>query len=113
AVSLADVNGDGRADLAVGSSFDNKSGILLGNGNGTFATPQNLYTGGFIATGNLNGDSQIDLAIVSSVDKTLTVYLGNGNGTFAASQNFATGAYPGSVTVLNLNGDGHPDLAIG
>jgi hypothetical protein len=35
-VTLGDVNGDGKPDLAVANFSSNTVGVLLGNGNGTF-----------------------------------------------------------------------------
>jgi hypothetical protein len=38
-VAVGDFNGDGRTDLAVILTLDNRIRILLGNGNGTFQAP--------------------------------------------------------------------------
>src|SRR5205085_1849908 len=42
----------------------------------------------------------------------VSVLLGNGDGTFQGARNFAAGLYPVSVAVADVNGDGHPDLAV-
>ena len=39
-VTLGDVNGDGKPDIAVACNSSNTC-VLLGNGNGTFQTPHN------------------------------------------------------------------------
>src|SRR5271165_2476210 len=60
-VSVADFNGDGKPDLAVGS--DNSIEILLGNGDGTFQALTPLAVpGAWLATADFNGDGKPDLA---------------------------------------------------
>src|SRR5207302_5093355 len=43
---------------------------------------------------------------------TASILLGKGDGTFRAAQNFAVGLGAISLAVGDLNGDGHPDLAV-
>ena len=113
-VAMADLNGDGKADLAVASGTG--VSVLLNNGNGTFATPASYGSGTnpfSVAAGDLNGDGKIDLA-VGGVDR-MSVLLNLGNGAFAAAVNYsdATDPFNGSALVVigDLNGDGRPDLA--
>ena len=91
---LADLTGDGRADI-VGFG-DAGVWVSLNNGNGTFRPPQLVlngfgYTGGgwrsskhprFLA--DLTGDGRAD--IVGFGDAGVWVSLNNGNGTFQAPQ---------------------------
>lgn len=72
-----DFNGDGRLDLAVTNSGVS---VLLGNGDGTFQTPQN-YTVGMtpisIVAGDFNRDGELDLAVANSVGVTVSINIGN------------------------------------
>jgi FG-GAP-like repeat len=45
AIALGGFNGDGKADLALANSANNKVSILLNNGNGTFQPPVNYAAG--------------------------------------------------------------------
>ena len=114
AVAMADLNGDGKADLAVASGTG--VSVLINNGNGTFGAPVNYGSGTnpfSVAAADLNGDGKIDLAVASNAGGA-SVLLNIGNGTFAAAVN---NSYPGPnngsgpVVIGDLNGDGRPDLA--
>ena len=122
-----DFNGDGKADLAV-LSYNGYSTsyitVLLGNGDGTFATPQTgqVYnqpiTGGDVILGSLvaadfNGDGKLDLAVVGDYVSSggVTILLGNGDGTFtAAGPNLDLSADFALIATGDFNGDGIPDL---
>ena len=57
---LADLNGDGKLDVASGAG----NVLLLGNGDGTFQPPLTLGAGGpGIAVGDFNHDGKPDLAV--------------------------------------------------
>ncbi|MDQ2711294.1 MAG: FG-GAP-like repeat-containing protein [Acidobacteriota bacterium] len=130
-VAVADLDGDGKPDLAVvysmGYTFGAKgylcspgaAGILLGNGDGTFRA-QKFYAVGLdsssIAVGDLNGDGIPDLAVTNAnfcgAAGAVSVLLGNGDGTFQAQQKYAVGESPIAIVIGDLNGDGVPDLAV-
>ncbi|HZW08257.1 MAG TPA: DVUA0089 family protein, partial [Phycisphaerales bacterium] len=77
-VAAGDVNGDGRADLAVADSVSNTVSVLLGLGNGTFAPPA-LYTVAAsplgVAVGDLNGDGRADLVTANGSGGGVSVLL--------------------------------------
>jgi hypothetical protein len=113
--TLADVNGDGRTDLAVANRYGNSVSVLLGNGDGSFQGQQTFDAGAqpFAMTqGDLNGDGKPDLAAVNIYSDTVSVLLGNGDSTFQAPQTFATSVGPISIAQADLNGDGKPDLVV-
>ena len=115
-VALGDFNGDGKLDLAVTNDHTNTVAVLLGYGNGTFATAVTYSTGGispsWVAVGDFNGDGKTDLAVANYNSDTVGVLLGYGNGTFANAVTYSTGGVASSVAVGDFNGDGKTDLAV-
>jgi hypothetical protein len=116
-IAVGDFNGDGKLDLAVPNSSDNTLTILLGNGDGTFAsTLLSPYMGSLpisIAVGDFNRDGILDLAVANEASSDVTILLGNGDGTFAPATSFpSAGAKPYAIAVGDFNRDGKLDLAV-
>jgi hypothetical protein len=78
-IAVADVNGDGNADLLAGSLGTNALSILLGNGNGTFQPAVTFDTGASgiysVATADVNGDGKPD--VVSTDGDYVSIMLNN------------------------------------
>ncbi|MFY9559600.1 MAG: FG-GAP-like repeat-containing protein [Terriglobales bacterium] len=110
-VTVADLNGDGKPDLAVANNYG--TGVLLGNGDGTFQ-PAETYAGGGccqVLVADVNLDGRPDLLGVGSTSQTVSVLLGTGDGTFEAAQTLGLGGSEFSwLAVADVNKDGRPDL---
>ena len=121
-VAIADVNVDGKPDLAVVNASGGTVSIFLDTtGSGattpTFAAKLDLSAiASSVAMGDLNGDGEPDLVVVvpgTAVSVFLdTTTSGATTPSFAAKVDFAAGLGAGSVAIADLNGDGEPDLAV-
>jgi uncharacterized protein YjdB len=116
ALGIGDFNGDGKPDIAY--TLPDQSGlplhIALGNGDGTFQTP-NLYQTAAVLTsitaGDFNGDGKMDLAMLD-VNGSAGIMLGNGDGTFQPEIFYLTGTQAQSLVLGDFNGDGRLDMAV-
>jgi hypothetical protein len=110
----ADLNQDGKLDLAVGGDGVQ---VCLGNGDGTFGLPQTVYSNfdfGSITVGDIDLDGRPDI-MVSYSQTTLVALRGQGDGTFRPPIEFLMGDFPtvGRVLLKDLNGDGAPEAIVG
>ncbi|MDC3962257.1 FG-GAP repeat domain-containing protein [Polyangium jinanense] len=118
AVSAADLNGDGKTDIAfLGSSITGTLQVMLNQGDGTLAATVNYPTNGFpygLAAADVDSDGDVDLAVAYLADNNVSVFLNQGDGTFAAKVDYpVTTSGIGSAVLKagDLNKDGKPDLA--
>jgi hypothetical protein len=127
-VAIADLNGDGKPDIVVANwcgpvTCDGSVGVLLGIGDGTFSPAVTYSSGGLyglsVAVADVNGDGKPDLLVANGCASSklcgtkgaVAVLLGNGDGTFqSAIEYLSGGAYPYSLKVADLNGDGKLDV---
>jgi hypothetical protein len=92
-VAVADVNGDGRPDLAVANAVGNNVSVLLdtapaGAGSASFAAQQTPAVGTSpvsVVVVDFNGDGRPDLAVANAVGNTVSVRLNTTWAPFASS----------------------------
>jgi hypothetical protein len=124
---MADLDGDGHLDMAVGgytndqNNFEGVVRVCLGNGDGTFQSavgyrfPEVPTQVSFMALGDLDGDGDIDIAAITdkSWDRKLSVLLNNGDGTFKNGESHYAGSKPnfagGGLVMGDFDGDGDLD----
>jgi hypothetical protein len=117
ALVAADLNGDGKIDIAVANS-SNSISILIGNGDGTFRAAVDYPSANapaFLAVGDLNGDNIPDLVVThNDAPWAATMLFGNGDGTFQPEQVIPMQAggsiATAPVQIVDLNADGKQDL---
>jgi hypothetical protein len=116
AIAAADLNGDGRPDIAVTTNAGFVA-ILMNTGNGKFKHTKTYAAGGepagiTIAALRREGTGHQDLVI--GCVQGVGVLLGNGDGTFEKEAIYLTsgiGQAPTGVVVADFNLDGNPDIA--
>ena len=124
-VAVADLNGDGKPDVIVGTGSNTAGsvGVLLGMGNGHFQAEVDYGSGGLsplsVAVANL-GNGQFDVVVGNEwADSTLSssnvgVLVGKGDGTFPTpAVVYGTGGFfPESIALADVNGDSKPDMVV-
>jgi len=122
AVLVADLNHDGKPDLAITNQNYNTVSISLGNGDGTFAPAVDYptsYGPSSVAIGDFNRDGNPDLVVANAAGPdngsggtTVSVLFGNGDGTFQAPVSYPVGSEPFSIAVGDIDKDGKLDLIV-
>lgn len=122
-IAIADLDGDGRPDLAVAhGSLDEPVravSVLLNGDGGRFGAARAYATGKegdlrgawSVGIGDLNGDGAKDLATANPGGHSVSVLLNRGDGAFAASVTYPIGRQPWDVAIADLNGDGKNDVS--
>ena len=122
-ITIADVNGDGNADVISTNVYSGDVTVLLGNGDGTVQVPTFGYaTGGFPLTApvvaDFNGDGLPDILVADDY-YSFSYLKGYGDGTFRAALDFYSPttdngeACGWEIATGDFNGDGYPDAVVG
>ena len=124
-IAVGDFNNDGNDDVVLGVLDTTAAGndfvtVLLGNGAGAFAAPNNFAIVSqptCIAVGDFNGDSNADLAVTNggvdiNGDYVVSALLGDGTGAFGAATSTIVGNIPSYVVTGDFTESGDLDLAV-
>jgi hypothetical protein len=112
----ADLNGDGKVDLAGAGA--NAVSVMLGNGDGTFAAKTDFPVAASpqaVAAGDFNSDGKVDLmATLNDSQLSLALLTGTGTGTFNPPIYFpnTSGFDSPAVAATDLNSDGKLDVVV-
>ena len=107
--ALGDLDHDGNLDIVLPYWYGSSVGVLLGKGDGTFKTEQDLSieNADAVALADFNGDGKLDVAVTTDQGSGQDIYLalGVGDGTFGALS-----FVPSSLLDLNLNSSPDPQF---
>ncbi len=121
AIAVADFDGDGGVDLAVGDGIENRIYMLRGAGDGSFARigTSNFTWGSYnmmpqaLQAADLDGDGRDDVVAINRFSGRLLRFVQNDSGTFTSvSGTISTIGQPYSLSVADVDGDGRPDATM-
>ena len=125
-IAAVDLDGDGLADLVVGSTgnysplLNGGYGVLINKGNGTFDAPTFVSLSGegiiAMAMADVNHDNKPDLIALeqgpAGGNLKLGIFLGDGHGAFTAKKTYALSTIAYNILVADVDGNGHPDVIL-
>jgi hypothetical protein len=114
--AVGDLNDDGNPDIVVPDPGSVGVWIVLGNGDGTFVRPSLLPVGTApfaVAVADFDERPGDDLAVADRQRNSVVLRLSNGTDPleFSFGPELFSGTNPEDVVALDLNLDGHADLA--
>jgi hypothetical protein len=113
AIAAADLDGDGKPDVAVTDFTTGRVEVLVGQGGGSFAAAVPYAASGRgISAADLNGDGRPDLVVTNDYGANVAVLLNQGKGVFGTPASFPTANGPLGLAIADLDGDGILDLAV-
>ncbi len=112
AFAVGDINGDGKADLALMDRQNEFIYTFLGDNTGKFVPGVTVqsFTRDAVYLLDLNGDAHLDILTIDSMGAQFEVFLGKGDGTFSNYVRYTPGTPAGPFFVADVDGDGHPDV---
>jgi hypothetical protein len=113
--AFSDFNRDGKTDLLLLLNGVGREPVMLSNGDGTFSKPLiGPRTFNFVGVADFNQDGWPDVMTeeFGSGGSGVWLHIGRGDGTFEAPVSAGICSTSCSINVVEVNGDGVPDLLV-
>jgi hypothetical protein len=110
-VTVADLNGDGKADVIRQNDGGSTSTVFLGKGNGKFTKGQTVAVTAEAIVADVDRDGRMDL-VAANPASGVRALLGKGDGKFQPPQNFPGATNPTDIALADFDGDGWIDVAL-
>lgn len=112
---VGDLDGDGRDDIAVTAALDNKIGVILGRGDGTFrerTTIENPMAPMALAVDRFSGGTGMEVATMTRQGRVSVFANAQGTGTFPHKRDLTVPLLDTTTAFVSgdFSGDGKPDL---
>lgn len=114
-VAAGDLNSDGKVDLVTTNDPAGSMTVLIGAGDGTFASSTSFAFGtalGVVVAGDFNGDHKTDVALTAPTSNTVRVLINTGTGAFMPPVSYAVSSGPYGLAAGKLDADGDTDLVV-
>ncbi|MGL1885508.1 MAG: FG-GAP-like repeat-containing protein [Reichenbachiella sp.] len=122
-VSIGDLDGDGKSDLIVEDFYGNTVSIYRNTsteaGMISYDTSVDFTTGSepnSVSIGDIDSDGMLDFVVTNYGSATISIYRNTstdiGSISYAEKIDYSTGAFPESVSIGDLDGDGKSDLVV-
>jgi len=128
-IAVGDIDGDGKPDIVLANQFTNRISIFrntASSGSITSASfaakvdfiSDTLSLPSSIAIGDIDGDGKPDIAVSNLYSNTISVLRNTAttgsisSASFAAPVDFVAGLGPTCVSIVDVNGDGKPDMVV-
>ncbi|CAF1487942.1 unnamed protein product, partial [Rotaria sordida] len=118
-IIINDFNNDNRSDIATANFNSNYIGILLGYGNGSYASVVTYFSGDnsspeCVSADDFNNDNILDIAVANSYSNNIVVLFGVGDGTFLLGKAYSTGtgSVPISLAIGDFDNDARLDIVV-
>ena len=118
---IGDVDGDGKPDVIAANAGATTMSILRNtstSGTVSFAGKVDFSTTNApvgLGTGDVDGDGKPDIAVSNGTTNQVLVFHNtstSGSVTLAAAVGFSTGTGPRDIAVVDMDGDGKPDISV-
>jgi hypothetical protein len=114
---IADVNGDGEADIVVADTTAKTVTANLNSGDGTFTETITVEaatgSNGYLATGDFNNDQKMDVATTGGSTGEINILLWDtGSSSLELAATYTSEGTPSEVIADDFNNDTYLDLAV-